>query len=104
VERSTLLGRLARTGAPRLVVRCEVPLEVALARAARREHDPARVSDAGPQIVAEQYHSFQQLEELAPEGVLGLDTRRPLRTQVVEVTSVIDRLLMTRAGGTATDW
>jgi aminoglycoside phosphotransferase family enzyme/predicted kinase len=104
VERSTLLGRLARTGAPRLVVRCEVPLEVALARAARREHDPARVSDAGPQIVAEQYHSFQQLEELAPEGVLGLDTRRPLRTQVVEVTSVIDRLLMTRAGATATDW
>ncbi len=102
-ERSTLLGRLSRTGVPRLVVRCEVPLEVALARAARREHDPARVSDAGPQIVAEQYRSFQQLEELAPEDVLGLDTRRPLKTQVCEVTSAIDRLLMTRAGATATD-
>jgi len=104
VERSTLLGRLSRTGAPRLVVRCEVPIEVALARAARREHDPARVSDAGPQIVAKQYRSFQQLEELAPEDVLGVDTRRPLRTQVYEVTSAIDRLLMTRAGANATDW
>ncbi len=103
VERSTLLGRLARTGAPRLAVRCEVPLEVALARAARREHDPARVSDAGPQIVAEQYRSFQPLQELAPEDVLGVDTRWPLRTQVVEVTSAIDRLLMTRAGGIAAD-
>jgi aminoglycoside phosphotransferase family enzyme/predicted kinase len=104
VERSTLLGRLSRTGVPRLVVRCEVPLEVALARAAQREHDPARMSDAGPQIVAEQYRSFQQLEELAPEDVLGLDTRLALRTQVCEVTSAVDRLLMTRAGGTATDW
>ncbi len=104
VERSTLLGRLSRTGAPRFVVRCEVPLEVALARAARREHDPARVSDAGPQIVAEQYRSFQPLEELAPEDVLGVDTRRALRTQVVEVTSGVDRLLLTRAGATPADW
>ena len=104
VERSTLLGRLSRTGVPRLVVRCEVPLEVALARAARREHDPARVSDAGPQIVAEQYRSFQQLEELAPEDVLGLDTRLALRTQVFEVTRAVDRLLMTRAGAAGTDW
>jgi aminoglycoside phosphotransferase family enzyme/predicted kinase len=104
VERSTLLGRLSRTGAPRLVVRCEVPEEVALARAARRERDPTRVSDAGLRIVAEQYRSFQQLEELAPEDVLEIDTRRLLRTQVCEVTNAVDRLLMTRAGGTATGW
>jgi hypothetical protein len=36
--------------------------------------------------------------------MLALDTRRPLSTQVCEVTSAIDRLLMTRAGATATDW
>jgi predicted kinase len=101
VERSTLLGRLARTGAPRLVVRCEVPLEVALARAARREHDPARVSDAGPQIVAEQYHSFQPLEELPPADVLALDTRLPLDIQIREVTRATDRLLSARAAGAA---
>jgi uncharacterized protein len=103
-ERSTLLGRLSRTGVPRLVVRCEVPLEVALARAARREHDPARVSDAGPQVVAEQYRSFQPLEELPPEDVLGLDTRLALRIQVSEVTRAIDSLLMIRAGAPGTDW
>jgi uncharacterized protein len=102
-ERSTLLGRLARTGVPRLVVRCEVPLEVALARAARREHDPSRVSDAGMPIVAEQYRSFEQLEELPPEDVLELDTRLPLTTQAFAVTRTIDRLLMTRAGANTTD-
>jgi predicted kinase len=102
VERSTLLGRLARTGAPRLVVRCELPLELALARAAQREHDPARISDAGPRIVAEQYRSFQPLEELPPGDVLGLDTRPALQTQAFEVTRAIDRLLMARAGAGAT--
>jgi aminoglycoside phosphotransferase family enzyme/predicted kinase len=61
VERSTLLGRLRRSGLPRLVVRCHVPLEVAQERAARRMHDPDRISDADPQIVAQQYRSFQPL-------------------------------------------
>ena len=98
-DRSTLLGRLARTGMPRLVVRCEVPLEVALQRAARREHDPARVSDAGAQIVAEQYRSFQPLEELPQEDVLELDTLAPLDTQALTVTRALDRLLHARAGG-----
>lgn len=93
VERSTLLGRLARTGVPRLVVRCVVPLEVALRRAAARTHDPLRVSDADPQIVAEQYRSFQALEELPPEDVLELDTQPPLDVQVGRVTHALDRLL-----------
>lgn len=94
VERSTLLGRLARTGVPRLVVRCDVPLEVALLRAAARTHDPLRVSDADPQIVAEQYRSFQALEELPPEDVVELDTQPPLDVQVGRVTRELDRLLL----------
>ncbi|MGO9319490.1 MAG: AAA family ATPase [Solirubrobacteraceae bacterium] len=100
-DRSTLLGRLARTGMPRLVVRCEIPLEVALARAARRERDPARVSDASPQIVAEQYRSFQPLEELPREDVLELDTLAPLDTQASTVARALDRLLRARAGAGA---
>jgi uncharacterized protein len=98
VERSTLLGRLARTGVPRLVVRCTVPLEVALRRAAARTHDPLRVSDADQQIVAEQFQSFQALEELPPEDVLELDTQTPLDVQVSRVTQALDRLLLARLG------
>jgi predicted kinase len=93
VERSTLLGRLRRSGQPRLVVRCDVPLEVALERAASRMHDPDRISDADPQIVAEQYRSFQPLEELAPGSVIELDATLPLDIQVDEVTRAIDRRL-----------
>ncbi len=98
-DRSTLLGRLVRAGVPRLVVRCEVPLELALERARERMHDPARVSDADPEIVAELYRSFQPLEELAPEDVLTLDACLPLESQAARVTTAIDRLLSARAGG-----
>ena len=97
IERSTLLGRLLRSGAPRLVVHCQVPPAVALQRAAERARDPASVSDAGPSIVLEQHTSFEPLEELAPGDVLGLDTRRPLDAQAVEVTQFLDRMLRARA-------
>ena len=90
-ERSTLLGRLARAGMPRLVVRCELPLELALERAALRERDSARVSDAGPQIVAEQFRSFEPLEELPPEDVLALNTAQPLDAQAAAVMHALDR-------------
>ena len=104
VERSMLLGRLARTGVPRLAVRCHVPLDVALARVARREHDPTRVSDAGPQVVVEQHRSFQELDELPPGGLLRLDTQLPLAAQAFEVTRAIDGLLMSRAGTRPNGW
>ena len=97
-ERSTLLGRIDRTGVPRLVVRCSVPLEIALQRARRRTSDPERVSDAGAQIVADQHHSFEPLEELAPRDVLELDTRLALGMQAAAVTRALDCLQSVRAG------
>ena len=65
-ERSLLLGRVAssRPGSC-VVVRCEVPLELALERAARRLSDPGRMSDATPQITEEQFRSFEELDERA---------------------------------------
>ncbi|HTU78442.1 MAG TPA: AAA family ATPase [Solirubrobacteraceae bacterium] len=92
-QRSTLLGPLRRSGLPPLVVRCDVPLEVALERAARRMHDPDRVSDADPRIVTEQHRSFQPLEELPPGSVIELDATLPLNTQVEGLTRAIDRRL-----------
>lgn len=89
-DRELLLGALQRAGLTWLAVRCRVPLEVASERAARRMGQAGHVSDATPQIVTEQYNTFQELNELAPEGVLELDTQRPLGVQVAEVARAVD--------------
>ncbi|HXR29496.1 MAG TPA: AAA family ATPase [Solirubrobacteraceae bacterium] len=91
-HRALLFRRLEREGLTRLVVRCEVPLEVALERAASRMR-AASVSDATPQVVAEQNRSYEALEELPAETVLTLDAQRSLEDQVAEVTGAVDRLL-----------
>lgn len=94
-DRALLFERLHRAGLTRIVVHCTVPLEVALERATRRMGDPARVSDATPEIVAAQFRAWDALDELAPMEVLALDTAgppaRPLDDQVAEVALAVDR-------------
>ncbi len=90
-DRALLLDRLRRVGMTRLVVRCEVPLGLALERAARRMRDPQRISDATPQIAEEQFRSFEELDELSDGGVLRLDTTQSLDAQVAEVARAVDR-------------
>jgi hypothetical protein len=90
-DRVLLLDRLRRVGMTRLIVRCEVPLGLALERAARRLHDPQRISDATPQIAEEQFHAFEELDELSDNSVLRLDTDQALDAQVAEVTRAVDR-------------
>jgi aminoglycoside phosphotransferase family enzyme/predicted kinase len=90
-DRALLLGRLQRAGMTRLVVRCEVPLELALERAARRLHDPQRVSDATPRIAEEQFRAFEELDERSDGSVLRLDTAQTLDMQVAEVARALDR-------------
>jgi predicted kinase len=87
------MHRLHGAGLTHVVVRCDVPLQVALERAERRMHETGHVSDATPEIVAEQYRSFEALEELAPGSVLEVDTRQALDAQVAEVTRAVDRRL-----------
>ncbi len=95
-DRLPLLHSLKRAGLTLLVVRCDLPLAVAIERAAARMHDARSVSDATPEIVAEQYRSFQGLEELPAESVLALDTRQSLDDQVAAVAGAADRLLARR--------
>jgi uncharacterized protein len=90
-DRALLLSRLRRVGVTRLVVRCEVPLELAVQRATRRLHDPQRISDATPQIAEEQFRAFEELDELPYNSVLRLDTDQALNTQIAEVTRAVDR-------------
>jgi uncharacterized protein len=90
--RDQLLGRLEEADATCLAVRCHVPLELAMERAARRLDDPARVSDATPRIAAEQFRTFEELEELPADSVLMLDTRQAMDAQVAEVARAFDHL------------
>ena len=90
-DRALLLGRLRRVGMTRLIVRCEAPLELALERAARRLHDPQRVSDATPQIAEQQFRAFEELDELPERGVLRLDTAQSVDWQVAEIAGAVDR-------------
>jgi uncharacterized protein len=91
VDRAMLLHRLQRAGLTRLVVCCDVPLQVALERAAQRLRDTSRVSDATPEIVAEQFRSFQALDELPGDSVLVLSTEQALDAQLAAVTRAVDR-------------
>ena len=93
-DRALLLGSLRGAGATHLVVRCEVTLELALERAARRLHDLQRVSDATAQIVEEQFGSFEEFDEPSDGSVLRLDTAQALDVQVAEIAGAVDRCLL----------
>jgi predicted kinase len=92
-ERGRLFGRLRELRMTMLVVRCEVPVDVAEQRAARRMQDAGQVSDATPEIVAAQYRSFEPLDELPSGEVLRLSTEQPLDAQVAQVARAVDRSL-----------
>jgi uncharacterized protein len=89
-DRAPLLQRLRASGARSLAVRCEVPLELALERATRRLGDPARLSDATPQIAEEQFRAFEEIDELSAANVLRLDTAKPLEDQLAELALGVD--------------
>ncbi|MGC2374215.1 MAG: AAA family ATPase, partial [Solirubrobacteraceae bacterium] len=90
-DRAPLLSQLRRNATTLLVVRCEVPLELAVQRATRRLHDPQRSSDATPRIAADQFRAFEELDELPPGGLLRLDATQTLDTQVAELARAVDR-------------
>lgn len=89
-DRAPLLSRLRRSDATLLVVCCEVPLALALERAARRLHDPQRISDATPSIAEEQFCAFEELDELPAESLLRLDATQTLDSQVAELARAVD--------------
>ncbi len=92
-QRAQLMARLGRHAATRVVVHCQVTLETALARAAQRMQSSQRRSDATPRIVAEQFRSFEPVDELPSGSVLALDAEQTLDVQVAEVTRAVDERL-----------
>ena len=75
VDRDALMERLS--DATRVwFVECVAPAEVRIARAAAREHDPARVSDATAELVRDEHDAFEPLDEIAPDRHLALRSDR----------------------------
>ncbi len=72
-DRQLLLDGLAACGTQPLLVYCDVPLEEALERSARRLSDPDRVSDATPDIVRAHYAEFDDLREQPDPALLIVD-------------------------------
>jgi aminoglycoside phosphotransferase family enzyme/predicted kinase len=78
---------------PALFVECRAPATVVAERAASREADPGRVSDATPAIAAAQLAEFDPLDEVAPERHLGLRTDRPRDDVLAELEAALDARL-----------
>ena len=77
--------------APVLFVECRAPARVLAERAARRDRNPARVSDASVTVVARERGSFEPLDEVAPEAHLMVRTDRPCDGVVTELVALLDR-------------
>jgi uncharacterized protein len=92
--------RAAFTGAfpgDALYVECRAPAAVTAERAARRESDPDRVSDATPAIAARQLAEFEPLDEVSPDRHLALRTDRPLEALLDELEASLDARLAVMA-------
>ncbi|MFZ2049839.1 MAG: AAA family ATPase [Solirubrobacteraceae bacterium] len=100
-DRAKLFRLLNRDGLTFLVVRCQVTLETALARAAARMRCANRISDATPEVVAAQFHRFQAVDELSAASVLLLDGEQSIDAQVSEVVHAVDERMRCRVARTA---
>ena len=85
--------------APLLFVECRAPGRVLGQRAAQREIQPGRVSDASLSVVLRESSTWEPLDEVAPEAHVTLRTDRPVESQLEDLRALLDRrmgLLSTR--------
>jgi predicted kinase len=79
---------------PLLYIECQAPRAVLAERAARRERDPQRVSDADVAVVRRELESWEPLDEVAANGHLALRTDRPLEQVLGDVLALLDQRLL----------
>jgi aminoglycoside phosphotransferase family enzyme/predicted kinase len=89
-DRETFAAAFA-DAAPLLYVECRAPARVLAERAAQRDRNPVRVSDASQSVVARERSSFEPLDEVAPEAHLTLRTDRPAEAVVAELLALLDQ-------------
>lgn len=78
---------------PLLFIECTAPPPVLAERAARRDLDARRTSDAGEDVVARERLSWEPLDEVPAAAHVIVRTDRPLEPIVDELLSLLDRRL-----------
>jgi aminoglycoside phosphotransferase family enzyme/predicted kinase len=77
--------------APLLFVECRAPARVLAERAARRDRQPGRVSDASLAVVMRESSAWEPLDELPPEAHVMIRSDRPVEAQLQDVRALLDR-------------
>ncbi|MGO9754870.1 MAG: AAA family ATPase [Solirubrobacteraceae bacterium] len=77
--------------APVLFVECRAPVNVLAERAAQRDRQRARVSDASLSIVMRERSAWEALDELAPEAHVALRSDRPVEAQLADLVALLDQ-------------
>jgi uncharacterized protein len=77
--------------APALYLECRAPARVLAQRAAQRDRDPTRVSDASLPVVIRERSTWEPLDELAPEAHVILRSDRPVEAQLADLMALLDR-------------
>jgi uncharacterized protein len=82
-----------------LFVECQAPRAELERRAARREGQAGRVSDATPAVVLRELAAWEPLDEVAADAHLILRTDRPLEQILADLLVVLDRRRLRLAPG-----
>ena len=76
--------------APALYVECRAPAHVLAERAARRDRQSRRVSDASLPVVVREIATWEPLDEVAPEAHVTLRSDRPVEAQIADFVALLD--------------
>jgi aminoglycoside phosphotransferase family enzyme/predicted kinase len=85
--------------APVLFVECRAPASVLAQRAARRDLEPGRVSDASSAVVARERTVWEPLDELSAEAHVTLRSDRSVEAQLADLRALLDRRLAQLGAG-----
>lgn len=77
--------------APLLFLECQAPADTLARRAAAREHDPERISDASREVVVRESATWEPLQEVPPEAHLVLRSDRPVEAQLADLMALLDQ-------------
>jgi len=94
--------------APTLYVECRAPMQVLAQRAALRDRQPQRISDASLAVVIRESSVWDPLDELPAESHVTLRSDRDVEAQVADLLALLDRRIVQIAASPAslhrTDW
>ncbi len=76
-----------------IYVECVVPIDLLRRRAAERDRDPQRVSDASLEVVQREAQRWEALDEVPAERHLVVRSDRPVGPILEDLTDLLDRRL-----------